>query len=59
VTQTKTKPQPVTTDSLPVVRCTICQRPMVHQRRKGAAAAALTEHYNSEHTAEELAAVSA
>jgi hypothetical protein len=32
---------------------------MVHQRRKGAASAMLTEHYNTEHTAEELAAASA
>lgn len=56
--QTKTKPQPVTTSRLPVVRCTICQRPMVHQPRKGAASKILTEHYNSEHTAEELAAAS-
>lgn len=59
VSETRTagrrRAEPVTTQLLPVVRCLLCGRPMVHQRKKGAAAAVLTEHYNAEHTAEELA----
>lgn len=52
MTQTKTKPKPVTTRQLPWARCGACGRQVFYRAGKGAAAAALTEHYNAEHLAE-------
>jgi hypothetical protein len=52
VAQTKTKPKPVTVEQMPWARCGQCGRQIFYKAGKGAAAAALTEHYNAEHLAE-------
>jgi hypothetical protein len=44
--------QPVTTTQQPWVRCEQCGNEVFYQPGKGAAAAALTTHYNKEHVAE-------
>lgn len=51
-TKTKQSPKPVTTGQMPWARCDQCGRRLFYKAGKGAAAAALTEHYNAEHLAE-------
>jgi hypothetical protein len=45
------RPEPVTVTFQPVVRCSICQQPIAHERKAGAAAAALTDHVSRLHQA--------
>lgn len=45
-------PAPVTVRRIPVVNCSLCQRPLPHEEGPGNAGRVLTEHYNKEHLAE-------
>jgi len=47
--QARTRP-PVVVTVQPVTRCADCQAPVTYPRQAGAASAALTAHYNREHS---------